>query len=436
MKRLLLLSIIATGLFACQSDRQIRYELPQTSLTEAGFDAAKLGQIDTLINTYLDSTWIPGAEVMILRQGQVAFHEVYGLSDYDTRRSSAKTDIYRLASMTKPITAVACLMLVEEGKIGLDDPIGQYLPTFQNSMVLDSINWADSTHTTVAADRSPTVRHLLTHTSGIGYPFIQKEAAFLYYPHKIIDAFSLEADTLADKMDLLGERPLLHQPGVKWTYGMSIDVVGYLVEKVSGMSLADFFRQRIFDPLDMDDTWFYLPESKYDQLVGCYGNTPEGLKNSLQLGPAGAIGNYPKEGAMTYYSGGGGLSGTAENYARFAQMLANGGSFNGRQLLKPETVEMMQSNQLDPEIFGQYQFGLGVSVSAPRENASHPDRAGASGWGGFFKTTFWVDPSEDLVVVIMGQMNPSQHLDKMFNKTRNIVYRAILPLAQEEGTSS
>ena len=245
-----------------------------------------------------------------------------------------KDGIFRIASQTKAITSVAIMILFEEGKLLLDDPVSKYIPAFKKQQVLDKFNAADTTYTTVPAKKEITIRELLTHTSGLGYAQIgSKEANAIYAKNNLTAGIGVQDDKLLDAMNRLAKLPLMHQPGEKWTYGLNSDLLGCLVEVISGMTLDDFFRTRIFEPLDMKDTYFHIPYSKTYKLVNLYredstGHLVKGESNMLN-GPVGV--NYPLIGS-NYYSGGAGLSSTIYDYAVFLQMLLNNGIYNGRSV--------------------------------------------------------------------------------------------------------
>ena len=448
---------LVIALTACRQDPPLAeesvYEFPTAESPEAvGLDSEMLAAIDSTVQAQIDSVHIQGLEVLVLRQGQVAYHKSFGYSSLEDKTAMGRDDIFRLASMTKPITSVAALILLDEGHFQLDDPISKFLPEFADIQVLEEMNLETAEYTSVPAEREITFRDLFTHSSGIGYGFIQAEADILYSSKDIPDAWTLENDVLADKMKALSTVPLLHQPGEKWTYGMSIDLLGRIVEVISGQSLSNFMSSRIFEPLGMDDTYFYLPEEKADRLIPVYGINPagelvaaaqsdsimrerfakgskaEGFSDSQIDSLAEAMINFPINGAKSYYSGGGGLVGTTEDYARFGQMLTNGGELNEFRMLEATTVKLMSTNQFKEDA----PFGLGVHVSPVSEGATHPDQVGAFGWGGYFGTTYFSDPSEDLTVVINGQSNPNKYLETLRGNISKMIYESIIKETEKE----
>jgi CubicO group peptidase (beta-lactamase class C family) len=236
-----------------------------------GMSAERLGRIDNLVKEYIDKKWIAGATVLVARDGKIVYYKGLGYDDIGKKTSMKKDAICRIASQTKAITSVAVMMLYEEGKILLNDPVSNYIPEFKNPKVLDKFNPADTTYTTVPAKREITIRDLLTHTSGIGYAQIgSKESNAIYYKAGVVGGIGVDKIVLGDKMKILGGLPLMHQPGEKWTYGLNTDLLGYLIEVVSGMSLDEFFKKKIFEPLDMKDTYFYLPKGKRNRLATLY----------------------------------------------------------------------------------------------------------------------------------------------------------------------
>jgi CubicO group peptidase (beta-lactamase class C family) len=375
----------------------------------AGFSAERLKRIDGVIQSWIDDKKMNGAVAFIARDGKIVYNKAFGYDDAE-KKTPMRTDlIFRIASQTKAITSVAVMMLFEEGKFMLDDPISKYIPQFKNPQVIDKFNLADTTWTTIPANREVTIRDLLTHTSGIGYAQIgSKEANAMYAKNHIVGGIGVEGYVLADVIKRLGPLPLFHQPGTKFTYGLNTDVLGYLVEVVSGMTLDQYFHKKIFEPLGMNDTYFYLPKNKYDRLVSLYTEDSTGLHMMAETITINEkfIRDYPKLNG-TYFSGGGGLSSTIYDYALFLQMLLNGGELNGKRLLSRNTVRMMTMNQLAPGVLGDDEFGLGFGLTIQRESAKLPPNTGTFEWGGMFATTYWVDPKEKLVALIYRNIWPT-----------------------------
>ena len=397
--------------------------LQEAKPEEAGFSADRLGRMDRVIQEYVDQKRIPGAVALVARHGKIVYYKGFGQDDVDAKTPLKRDAIFRIASQTKAVTSVAVMMLFEEGKFLLDEPVSRYLPAFKNPKVLDKFNEKDSSYTTVPARSEITIRQLLTHTSGISYAGIgTKEANAMYAKAKVPSGIGTPDARLADAMNTLGGLPLVHQPGEKWSYGLNTDVLGYLVEVLSGTTLDAFFRTRIFEPLGMKDTYFYLPKDRHNRLAALY---TEDEKKAYQKRQAqgSQTPDYPKQ-AGTYYSGGAGLSSTAYDYAVFLQMLLNGGEYNGKRLLSPATVRMMTSNQIGELSLGFKKFGLGFGLITAREAARMPVSEGSFEWGGIFGTTYWADPQEGVVALLYTQKFPNSYGD-LADKFRVLVYQAL-----------
>ncbi|WP_266365903.1 serine hydrolase domain-containing protein [Tellurirhabdus rosea] len=388
------------------------------------FNAERLQRIDRAVNEYVQKGWLPGAVALIVRNGRIVYHKGFGYDDISRKSPLAKDAIFRIASQTKAITSVAVMMLYEEGKFRLDDPVSQYIPEFKGLKVLDKFNDRDSTYTTVAAKKAVTIRHLLSHTSGIGYPVIGSPTANALYAKAGLHAgLGVPNGKLVDQMKILAQQPLLHQPGERWTYGLNTDLLGYLVEVVSGMPLDQFFRTRIFDPLGMKDTWFYLPPDRRNRLSTLYTEEAgKGVRKMSEVRKDMDV-NYPNT-KGTYFSGGAGLSSTALDYATFLQMLLNGGTYNGKQLLSRATVRMMTSNQIGALSLGDQKFGLGFGIFTAESAAQTPVSEGSFQWGGYFGTSYWADPREGIVALFLTQMVPNSH-GEIGDKFKTLVYQAL-----------
>jgi CubicO group peptidase (beta-lactamase class C family) len=394
-----------------------------------GFSSERLQRIDKLLQEYVDKGWIAGASAIIVRNGNVVYNKAIGYDDVVKKTPVKKDAIFRIASQTKAITSVAVMMLFEEGKFLLDEPISKYIPEFKNPKVIDKYNEADTTYTTVNAKREIRIRDLLTHTSGIGYPTIgSKTMNAIYSKEKIADGIDAGKITLGPMMRKLGTLPLMHQPGEKFTYGLNIDVLGFLVEVVSGMALDEFFHKRIFAPLGMNDTYFYLPKEKQSRLWTLHSeDSSRHLVNAKD--PRKVVDDrnpdFPNtEG--TYYSGGAGLSSTAYDYAIFLQTILNGGEYNGVRLLNRNTVRMMTMNQIgDLSLYnGHSKFGLGFAIITDLGSAKLPAPAGVFYWSGVFGSSYWVDPKENIVAQLVIQQYPLSHSD-ISDKFKVLVYQAL-----------
>ncbi|MES2110235.1 MAG: serine hydrolase domain-containing protein [Bacteroidota bacterium] len=392
------------------------------------FIPERLQRIDGLIKQYVDSGWIVGADALIARNGKIVYNKAFGLADIEKKTPMKTDEIFRIASQTKAITSVAVMTLFEEGKFLLDDPISKYIPSFAHPKVLASFNPKDSSYTTVNANREVTIRDLLTHTSGVDYAQIgSNNMKAIYAKNGLYAGFVSDKIKLADAINKLGTLPLVHQPGERWTYGLSIDVLGYLIEKLSGKSLDQFLMERIFQPLGMNDTYFYLPQSKYNRLATVY--TPDKQYKHLvkwdETTFPGVNFDYPLSNG-TYYAGGAGLSSTTKDYAIFLQMMLNKGEYNGHRILSRHTVEIMTMNQignLNLNAQGN-KFGLGFEITTQSGQAKLGQTEGSIAWGGFFGTVYWADTKEKMVCLLYVQEWPYPH-GELSDKFKALVYAAM-----------
>ncbi len=388
------------------------------------FSPERLQRIDGLIKRYVDSGWVVGADAFIARNGKIVYNKSFGLADADKKTPMQTDNIFRIASQTKAITSVALMMLFEEGKFLLDDPVSKYIPSFARPKVLAEFNPKDSSYTTITATREITIRDLLTHTSGVDYAQIgSPKMKAIYAKNGLYAGFVYDKLRLADAINKLGSLPLAHQPGERFTYGLSIDVLGYLVEKLSGKSLDQFFRERIFQPLGMKDTYFYLPAAKYSRLVPVYTPGNQHMVKADEKTFPGVNFDYPKT-AGTYYSGGAGLSSTILDYAVFLQMMLNGGEYNGHRLLSRHTVEIMTMNQIGSLNVGKNKFGLGFEIYTKEGQAVLGETEGSFSWGGFYGTIYWADPAEHMVCLLFVQEWPFPH-GELSDKFKVMVYSAL-----------
>jgi CubicO group peptidase (beta-lactamase class C family) len=412
--------LVVTLILIVSCTRTQSSEFKEASPAAAKFSEERLARIDKMLQQSIDSGWIAGAVGFIARDGNIIYDKSFGVNDPVAKTIMHRDDIFRIASQTKAITSVAVMMLFEEGKFLLDDPISKYIPEFANPRVLDKFNENDTTYTTIPANREVTIRDLLTHTSGIDYAEIgSKNMNAIYAKSGIPLGFVSDKIILGDKIHKLGKLPLIHQPGERFTYGLNVDVLGYLVEILSGESLDNYFHKHIFEPLGMNDTYFYLPPSKYNRLVKVSAED----KNHHLVNAPSAFVNYPlAEG--TYFSGGAGLSSTIKDYATFLQMLLNNGEYNGKRLLARRTVELMTSNQIGDLNLGRDKFGLGFEITTVNGQARLGISEGSFSWGGYFATTYWADPKERLVCLLFLQQSPFSH-SEITDKFRAMVYQAI-----------
>ena len=383
----------------------------------------RLQRIDRLIKQYVDSGWIVGATSLIARDGKIVYHKSFGVSDIETKVPLHTDAIYRIASQTKAITSTAVLMLLEEGKLLLDDPISKYIPSFAKPTVLDRFNAKDSSYTTVPASREVTIRDLLTHTSGVDYAGIgSPNMKAIYAKANIPSGIGTENYLLANTIPALGKLPLVHQPGEKFTYGLNTDILGYLVQVVSGQSFDEFLKQHIFDPLGMNDTYFYLPASKFSRLIAVHVEDENHKVAKWDSKKRGVNVDYPLA-KGSYFSGGAGLVSTTKDYAIFLQALLNGGVYNGHRILSKHTIDIMTSNQIGDLNLGENKFGLGFEVMTERGHEKLGVSVGSFSWGGYFSTQYWADPKEKIVGLLFLQQTLS-HSD-IFDKFKVLVYQAL-----------
>jgi CubicO group peptidase (beta-lactamase class C family) len=381
--------------------------LPKSNPEEVGLSAERLKRVHALVQRYIDQGEIAGAVSLVARRGRIAYFESQGVMDLESKKPMQNDAIFRLASMTKPVTSIAVMMLHEEGRFLLDDPVSKFLPEFKNPKVAiaNAPNERElEGYRMVPAEREITIRHLLTHAAGLASG---SGGATLELAKKLRDARKPD-EVLADYIRHLAALPLNFQPGTAWEYGPATDVLGRLVEVVSGEPLDKFFRERILSRLGMNDTWFYLPADRVPRLVSAYKKQDGRLQKLSNPGPENPNGKY--------FSGAGGLAGTAEDYFRFCQMLLGNGQANGVRLVSRKTIEMMIANQIGKiplwqDTYRGYSFGLGFRVREHLGQSATLGSVGEYGWGGAYGTYFWVDPKEQMIGIMMIQLLPYAHLN-------------------------
>jgi len=377
--------------------------LSEAAAQSVGISPERLKKLDAMLEESVKNEELPGLVALIVRNGKIVYHSAKGFADVQSGKSMQKDAIFRIASQTKAITSTAVMMLWEEGKFRLDDPISKFIPEFKNPQVLQNFRYGDTSYTTVAANKEITIRHLLTHTSGLGYGVIDgdERMRMIYNKAGIIDLYTTENISIGDNIKKLAKLPLHHSPGEKFTYSEGLDVLGYLVEIVSGMPFDRFLRERLFEPLGMQDTWFYLPDAKASRLVTIHRKTNgkwEGFPTTF-YDP-----NYPISGAKKFFSGGAGLSSTAKDYATFLQMYLNGGELNGVRILSRTTIETIMQNQVGTLMNGGKHYGLAFGVV--NEKGVAEGGIGSEGtfdWGGYFNTQYFADPEEKIIGILMKQ---------------------------------
>ena len=394
--------------------------LPLAVPEEVGLSSERLERIGEVFQDYVEEGRIAGAVGMVLRNGKLAYVDAWGMRDLEAGDVMEEDDLFKICSMTKPVASVAVMTLYEEGHFFLSDPIGRYLPALANLRVANLAEAsAGQEIPTERARRQVTIHDLLRHTSGFTYGDLSNTVVDAVYREREI----LYQPTLEDQVAALGEIPLLYQPGTQWNYSVSVDVLGRLVEVVSGQPFDVFLRERIFDPLGMADTGFRVPDSKSDRVAPTYGHS--GPDRALGLGDT-SICDLPP----TLFSGGAGLRSTAQDYARFAQMLLNGGELDGARILGRKTVELMTVDHLEegmPTGFLSpgWSFGLGFTVKTEAGLDGLPSSVGEYNWIGIQGTSFWVDPEEDLVGVFMVQIRPNRDIT-FRDQFKRLVYQALI----------
>jgi len=412
----LALSVLLLSSLAIQAAAK---ELPTTAPKEVGLSSEKLQRVDEALKDLVDKNKVAGAVVMVVRHGKVAYCRPFGMMDIEKKKPMKRDTIFRIYSMTKPITTVAAMMLFDEGKLELDDPVEKYLPEFKDAKVHGPEGKL------ITPKRPMSVRDLMRHTSGLTYGvFGDTPVDKMYREAKVLNRDT----TLAEMARQLGPIPLVHEPVAKWHYSVATDVLGRVVEVVSEKPLDEFFRERIFKPLDMKDTGFYVPKEKLDRFAANYGPNDKG---GLKVIDAPTTSRYLKR--PKRFSGGGGLVSTIRDYTRFCQMLLGGGQLDGERLLRKETVQRMIRNQLPDEVmpigFGNSKrhsvgFGLGFSVVVGQSPWDTAAAVGEYGWGGAASTHFWISPKHDLFVVTLQQYMPFTHAIE--RTVKPLVYGAVV----------
>jgi len=422
--KLLLLFIFFHLSVNSQVTPAIKQNLHEAQPESAGISAIRLSKIDAMLKEAVNSGQVPGVVALIAKDGKIVYHSAHGTAN-GKGRPLKKDDIFRIASQTKAITSTAVMILWEEGKFKLDDPISKYIPEFANMQVLESFNEQDSSFTGRPAENQITIRHLLTHTSGLGYGLIDGDHRMrkIYQKNGVIELFTTEDIKIEQMVKNLAKLPLHQEPGEKFVYSVGLDVLGYFVEVVSGKSFDVFLKERIFDPLGMSDTGFYISENKGNRLVaiqekkdGKWYDFPSTFYEP----------DYPLKGAKTFFSGGAGLTSTARDYATFLQMYLNGGTYNGNQILSRKTIEMMMKNQTGDKWGDGNKFhGLAFGVISPEGVTNGGEgSAGTFDWGGYFNTQYFADPEENILGVLLKQTQGNTG-DQTAWKFRQMTFSAV-----------
>ncbi|BBL71525.1 serine hydrolase domain-containing protein [Methylogaea oryzae] len=400
-----------------------------------GLSSVRLDRVSGFIRRHVEEKKMAGAVVLIARKGKIAYFEPFGQADED--KPMRKDTMFRIASMTKPLVSVALLQLYEEGRLLLSDPVAKYIPEFAHPKVLEMLpEGSNPPFRLVPAKRDITVKDLLRHTAGLPYGFaadwhpndpLYRQIHALYEEAGISSGLYETGGSIGDMVKRLARLPLARQPGEAFEYGMAADVQGYLVEVVSGMRLDDYLREKVFKPLKMNDTYFFLPESERSRLSALWKSDWKGSLEKVTDGPhqEGAYRyspSYQYAGPKTFLSGGVGVTSTAYDYYRFCQMLLNKGTLDGTRLLSRKTVELMTATNQIGELNATtlhddgWKFGLGVAIQADRAHGVDAGSVGAFEWAGIFSTRFSVDPSEQKITIFLSQTHPFNHHFDLWDK--------------------
>lgn len=396
--------------------------LPRTAPADVGMSAQRLERLTQTLDGFVERGMLPGGVALVARHGRVAYVHAFGRRDREAASVMTEDAIFRIASQTKALISVGIMMLQEEGLLLISDPVSTYLPAFAHTTV--AVPLQSGGYEVVDAKRQVTLRDLLTHTSGVGYgggvARDRWRAAGIegwYFGHR--------DEPIRATVDRMASLPFEAQPGERFVYGYSTDILGAVIEQVSGLTLEAFVRGRILDPLGMEDTHFYLPREKAGRLAAVY-NLAGGVLTRAPDGPGMQTQGQYLDGPRTSFSGGAGLLSTADDYARFLQMVLNGGELDGVRILSPKSVELMTVNHTgDLYRSAGMGFGLGFSIDQDLGERGELGSAGDFGWGGAYHSSYWVDPTEDLVVVYFTQVIPATGLDD-HGKLRALVYQAIV----------
>lgn len=415
------ITLLLTLMFVLTGFSQESGKVPPETV---GLSSERLVYLTNTFRNYVDDAKIPGAVILIARKGKIAYLESFGKSDMKKSSPMKEDNIFRIASQTKAIVSVGIMILQEEGKLLITDPVGKYMPAFLKTTV--AVAKENGGYEIVNARRPITIRDLLTHTAGIGYG--NGPASDLWEKAKIQGWYFADRDEpIQATVSRMAALPFDAQPGEKFVYGYNTDILGAIIEVVSGMPLDKFLKDRILDPLGMEDTYFYLPVNKRDRLATVYSFDADGLKRAPD--PGGMIGQGAYvDGPRVSFSGGAGLLSTASDYANFLQMMLNGGTLDGKRIISPKSVELMTVSHLPEGISAGTSgtgFGLGFSVVEDLGLRGTLGSTGEYGWGGAYHSTYWVDPKEELVVVYFTQLIPANAIDD-HGKLRALVYQALV----------
>ncbi|MCS5658854.1 MAG: beta-lactamase family protein [Dehalococcoidia bacterium] len=398
-------------------------DLSRSRPEELGISSERLGRLDTVLNSYVEENLIAGQVLLVLRKGRIAHSLANGMRDIEATDPMKEDTIFRIASQTKALVSTGIMILHERGQLDISHPLSRYIPEWENVQV--AVPNENGSYNLEPVERPITLRHLLTHTAGMSYgtgPASREweEADFQGW------YFANKTETIGESIARMASLPLDAHPGTAWIYGYNTDILGAVIEKASGMDLNNFLQQEIFEPLEMSDSHFYLPENKRDRLAVVYQPKPGGGIQAIPATDGMRSQGLYIDGPRISYSGGAGLLSTANDYARFLQMTLNGGELDGKRILSRKTIELMTTNHLGDLPFRSGQgFGLGFSIVTDLGERGTLGSVGEYGWGGAYHSTYWVDPLEELVVVYLTQIIPATGLDD-YAKLRSGVYQAII----------
>lgn len=417
-----------------QTGRSSTLDMTVHAPESVGFSSQRLEPLHTLMQQAVDRKEVAGVVTLLARHGKIVDYRAYGYRDLATHAPMTKDTIFRDYSMTKPVTGVAMMILYEEGKCSPNDPIAKYIPEFANLKVYAGTN-DDGTMRLVKPDHPPTMHELMSHTAGFTYGFFGNTPV----DKMVRDAKVFDGKNLQEMIDKLAKIPLLYQPGTQWNYSLSMDIEGYIVEKLSGQSLPDFMREHIYQQLGMRDAGFYVPAGKHSRFATNYWWDQD--SGTVTAQPHGFVSPHGYDGPPAVPSGGGGMVSTIEDYYRFAQMMADGGELNGKRILAPASVRLMTTNHLQPNLLTG-QFGIGLQQMRPGfgygyncaveydpQRANLPDGKGTFLWDGAAGTWFWVDPTDDIVFIGMIQRMGGGEPNLQY-LSRQIVYGALVDPAK------
>ena len=402
-------------------------EITATAQVNQGMSLERLSRIDSVMQDYIDQEKLSGTVVYIARNGQPVFHKAFGHRDVAANDNMERSDIFRIASQSKAITSVGVMILQEQGKLLINDPVGKYLPEYMKTTVAEDDG--NGGYTVVPAKRAITIRDLLTHTAGISYG--RGPAGQAWLDAGVYGWYTADRDEpIRETVRRMASLPQAAQPGEKFVYGYNTDILGAVIEVVTGEPLDQFLKKNILDPLHMHDTAFFVPENKRDRVATVY--SLKGDKISLADNPGMLEGishvgqGHYLDGPRESFAGGAGFTSTTRDYGTFLQMILNGGEFNGARILSRKSVELMTNNHLgDIEYGAGTGFGLGFEIITDLGAFGQPGSLGAYGWGGAYHSSYWIDPKENMVVVYLTQLIPAGGLDDQ-SKLRALIYQAIV----------